>query len=69
MNKKTYYILKVKGKAKIPDYVQVRDEGFTLVGYFRPGRGSEKLTDTQLSAVIESLMETIPVGKITKIEV
>ena len=32
------YIIKVKGKAKIPDYIQVRDENFVLVAYFRADR-------------------------------
>ncbi|MEL6591751.1 MAG: fructose-6-phosphate aldolase [Bacteroidota bacterium] len=34
----TYYLMKVKGKAKIPDYIQLRDKDLTLIGYFRPGR-------------------------------
>ena len=29
------YIIKIKGKAKIPDYVQLRDDNFTLIAYFR----------------------------------
>src|SRR5690606_7825505 len=28
------YVIKVKGVAKIPDYVQLRDEAFTLLAYF-----------------------------------
>jgi hypothetical protein len=32
------YILKIKGKAKIPDYVQLRDDKFTLLAYFRVDR-------------------------------
>ncbi len=32
------YIIKVKGKAKIPDYIQLRDEQFILVAYFRADR-------------------------------
>ena len=32
------YIIKVKGKAKIPDYIQLRDEEFILVAYFRADR-------------------------------
>jgi hypothetical protein len=35
---KTFYLMKVRGKAKIPDYIQLRDENLTLIGYFRPGR-------------------------------
>ena len=29
------YILKIQGTKKIPDYIQIRDEDFTLVAYFR----------------------------------
>jgi hypothetical protein len=36
------YILKVKGKAKIPDYVQIRDDNFVLVAYFRADRPLKK---------------------------
>jgi hypothetical protein len=32
------YIIKVKGVAKIPDYVQLRDDEFTLLAYFRVDR-------------------------------
>ena len=72
MAKKIYYILKVKGKAKIPDYIQVRDAAFTLIGYFRPGRSEkferneEKFSDFKK---IEALAEDIPFGKITQLEI
>ncbi|MFH0893401.1 MAG: fructose-6-phosphate aldolase [Bacteroidota bacterium] len=29
------YFLKIKGKARIPDFIQVRGDDFTLIGYFR----------------------------------
>ena len=36
------YIIKIKGKVKIPDYVQIRDDKFTLLAYFRAdGRPGE----------------------------
>jgi hypothetical protein len=68
----TYYLMKVKGKAKIPDYIQLRDEDLTLIGYFRPGR-KERLDKVvrnpahaeQLQAVIETLTDY---GKMIKIE-
>ena len=68
----TYYLMKVKGKAKIPDYIQLRDEDLTLIGYFRPGR-KERLDKVvknpahaaQLQVVIETLTDY---GKMTKIE-
>ena len=37
------YILKIKGKAKIPDYIQIRDNDFTLKAYFRVDRPEKSL--------------------------
>lgn len=69
---RTYYVLKVKGKAKIPDYIQVRDADFTLVGYFRPGRGGKTGAkgelDNTLYEALEAQAETIPFGHITQLE-
>lgn len=68
---KTYYILKIKGKAKIPDYIQVRDEHFTLIGYFRPDR-EEKLdktfSDPEHATKIRELIRELPYGRIHKID-
>ncbi|MEL6672272.1 MAG: fructose-6-phosphate aldolase [Bacteroidota bacterium] len=69
----TYYLMKVKGKAKIPDYIQLRDEKFTLVGYFRPGR-KERLAKVvkdpehaaRIQEVIDELQEP---GIMTKVEI
>ena len=56
------YIIKVKGKAKIPDYIQLRDQDFVLVAYFRADRPLKKLEkygmegkEAELSAVISRL--------------
>ncbi|MCS7086332.1 MAG: fructose-6-phosphate aldolase [Bacteroidia bacterium] len=76
MEKKTYYVLKVKGKAKIPDYVQVRDEDFTLVGYFRPSRSEGKRApaigdgehSAALFAAIEARLDAIPYGTVCRVE-
>ncbi len=66
-----YYLLKVKGKAKIPDYIQVRDHDFTLVGYFRPGRSEKtnKQIDDNTLQYIEQIAESLDFGKIIKIEI
>ncbi len=68
----TYYVLKVKGKAKIPDYIQVRDAQFTLIGYFRPGRGarhSHRGTGSDsFNQHIEALVLDLPYGLVTPIE-
>lgn len=56
------YIIKVKGKAKIPDYIQLRDKDFVLIAYFRADRPLKDLhryglegKETELAAVIEQL--------------
>ena len=38
------YIIKVKGKAKIPDYIQLRNDDFVLVAYFRADRPLKQLS-------------------------
>lgn len=72
MLEKTFFVLKVKGKAKIPDYIQVRDEDFTLVGYFRPGReqrGSRPTEQSTLFTQIEAMVTDIPEGVVTKVSI
>jgi hypothetical protein len=66
------YIIKVKGKAKIPDYIQLRDEKFVLIAYFRADRPLKDLyryglenKETALATVIEGL----EFGKLQKLEV
>ena len=56
------YIIKVKGKAKIPDYIQLRDEQFVLIAYFRADRPLKDLhryglegKEVELAAVISKL--------------
>lgn len=66
------YILKIKGKAKIPDYVQLRDDNFTLLAYFRADRPDKALAKCGLAEKQEKIMdllETIPFGKVEKLEV
>jgi O6-methylguanine-DNA--protein-cysteine methyltransferase len=66
------YILKIKGKAKIPDYVQLRDDSFTLLAYFRADRPEKALAKCGLADKQEKIMEflqSIPFGKVEKLEV
>ena len=37
------YIIKVRGKAKIPDYIQLRNDKFVLIAYFRADRPLKKI--------------------------
>ncbi|MEM6263284.1 MAG: fructose-6-phosphate aldolase [Bacteroidota bacterium] len=68
---RTYYLMKVKGKAKIPDYIQLRDESLTLIGYFRPGRKErldKVIKDESEAAVIQQAIDELEeYGRIKKV--
>jgi hypothetical protein len=66
------YLLKIKGKAKIPDYIQLRDDQFTLKAYFRVDRPDKSLqkfgfTEDQVQEILR-LIEELPFGKIHKLD-
>ncbi len=66
------YIIKVKGKAKIPDYIQLRDDKFVLVAYFRADRPLKKLEKYGLQGKEEALrkvIDALPFGKLQKLEI
>jgi hypothetical protein len=66
------YILKIKGRAKIPDYVQLRDDNFTLLAYFRVDRPEKALAKCGLGdkeAKVISIINEIPFGKVMKLEI
>ena len=65
------YIMKVKGTARIPDYVQIRDDNFTLIAYFRADRPEKELLRLGLQdkgAQVMKRIEEIPYGKISPLE-
>jgi hypothetical protein len=67
------YILKIKGKAKIPDYIQLRDEAFTLKAYFRVDRPEKSLAkfgfeDERLIQFVK-LIQEMPFGKVQKLDI
>jgi hypothetical protein len=65
------YIIKVKGKAKIPDYIQIRDENFVLVAYFRadrPMKNIEKFGWEGKESALEELIKELPFGKLQKLD-
>lgn len=68
-----FYLMKVKGKAKIPDYIQLRDEQLTLIGYFRPGRNERLEKVVKDPGVARHLVNAIDTmheyGKLTKVEI
>jgi len=64
------FIIKIKGKAKIPDYIQIRDENFVLVAYFRsdrPAKHLEKLGLEGKEQELQNLILQLPFGKIQKL--
>jgi hypothetical protein len=67
------YIIKVKGKAKIPDYIQLRDENFVLIAYFRADRPLKEKDIIKYGlegkeAALEKLILDLPFGKLQKLE-
>lgn len=65
------YIIKVKGVAKIPDYVQLRDDKFTLLAYFRvdrPDKSLEKIGLAEKTEYIMNLVKDLPFGQILKLD-
>ena len=68
----TMYNVKVKGIAKIPEYVQLRDDKFTLLAYFRVDRPDKSLEKLELGDKQEYIMEMVkdlPFGQIAKLEI
>lgn len=68
------FIIKVKGKAKIPDYIQLRDDNFVLVAYFRADRPMkekqlEKLGLKTKEKEFYQLIEKLSYGKLQKLEI
>ena len=66
------YILKIKGTAKIPDYVQLRDDSFTLLAYFRVDRPEKALMKCGLAnkeKEIKKIIAEVPFGKMQKLEI
>lgn len=65
------YIIKVKGIAKIPDYIQLRDDKFTLLAYFRvdrPEKALEKCGLSEKAEEINELIKELPFGVIKKLD-
>ena len=65
------YIIKIKGKAKIPNYIQLRDSNFVLIAYFRADRPLKNLEKHGLADKEEELkkvIEGLEFGKIVKLD-
>jgi len=66
----TMYVIKVKGKAKIPDYIQLRDNNFVLIAYFRADRPLKNLEKYGLEGKeveLQGIIDKLPFGKLKEI--
>ncbi len=66
------FILKIQGTKNIPDYIQIRDEDFTLLAYFRLNNHKRALARCNLMDKIEIIVkiaEELPYGQIRKLDI
>ena len=66
------YIFKVRGKAKIPDYIQLRDEGFVLIAYFRadrPLKNPERYGLAGKEAALAAVIAELEFGKLQALNI
>lgn len=65
------FILKIEGTKKIPDYIQIRDEDFTLIAYFKITNPKTALSRCGLINRMDeilSIARTMEYGKVKKLE-
>jgi len=65
------YILKIQGTKKIPDYIQIRDEDFTLIAYFKITYPKTALTRCGMINKIDQILDIaskLEYGKIQKLD-
>ena len=64
------YIIKIKGKAKIPDYIQLRNNDMILVDYFRADRPLDNLKKYGINSdddKIINYVNNLEFGKLQKL--
>ena len=65
------YIIKIKGKAKIPDFIQLRNDDMILLEYFSAARPLNKLRNYGLKSSDEeiiSYVNNLKYGKLQKLD-
>ena len=65
------FILKIQGAGKIPDYIQIRDDEFNLVAYFKITNPKTALARCHLLDRMEEILKVagrLEYGKIHKLE-
>ena len=65
------YILKIQGTNKIADFVQIRDDSFSLIAYFKINNPKRALEKCGLAPHIETIVQvakSLPYGQIRKLD-
>lgn len=65
------YIIKIKGKAKIPDFIQLRNDDMILLEYFSAARPLNKLRNYGLKSSDEeiiSYVNNLKYGELQKLD-
>jgi hypothetical protein len=65
------YIIKIQGTNKIPDYVQIRDDRFMLIAYFKvssPRRALERIGLASRASELMQIVSILPYGQIRKLD-
>jgi hypothetical protein len=65
------YILKIRGTEKIPDYIQIRDENFSLIAYFKITNPKTALVRCNLLQKMDEILviaEKLEYGKIQRLD-
>ncbi len=65
------YIIKIQGTNKIPDYVQIRDDRFMLIAYFKvssPRRALERIGLTDKAEELMKIVSELHYGQIRKLD-
>ncbi len=53
------YIMKIKGSGKIPNYIQLRDDDFALISYFKASAYINALANDNIQEYTEDIAEII----------
>ncbi len=65
------YLMKIKGSGKIPVYLQIRDDNFTLIAYFRADRITQGLENNNMEeydSLISACVDNMDFGNMKYIE-
>lgn len=66
------YIMKIQGTDKVPDYIQIRDDDFTMIAYFKITNPKTALSRCNLLNKADEILEIVKgleYGKLHRLEI